>query len=79
MQLSGLLPLLADLPEFRQLCEVAGTAAPDARPAEDELPAAAAQAVVREAAKPFLVAGLQQQVARPIVLVAADSARAQEW
>src|SRR5207249_12001992 len=44
-----------------------------------ELPTPAAIAVVREAAKPYLVAGLQRRLGRPIVLVAADSARAQDW
>jgi hypothetical protein len=70
MRLSGLLSLLDDLPEFGQLTAAARAAAPGpsavppvaaAGAAPDSqraaLPAPAVQAVVREAAKPFLVAG----------------------
>jgi len=39
----------------------------------------AAQAVIREAAKPYIVAGLQARSRRPLVVIASDSGRAQEW
>src|SRR5919108_4504771 len=94
MRLSGLVPLLDDLPEFRRLAEVAATATGDSGGAPSpnsslitggplaggsSLGSSAAVAVVREAAKPYLVAGLQRVCNRPIVLVAVDDARAQEW
>ncbi|MBI3970115.1 MAG: transcription-repair coupling factor [Chloroflexi bacterium] len=87
MRLSGLLPLLVELPEFRQLVVACRAASPtpattsnqDAGAVQRCLPPAAAQGVVREAAKPFLVAGLQQHAGRPVVLVAPDDARAHEW
>ena len=43
------------------------------------LKAPEAVAVLREAAKPYVLAGLQAFAGRPIVLVASDSGRAQEW
>ncbi|HEX2036635.1 MAG TPA: transcription-repair coupling factor [Chloroflexota bacterium] len=69
MRLSGLVPLLQGLSEFGHLVEVAGAAAPGTPPL----------AVVREAAKPYVVAGLQEYLQRPLILVASDDARAQEW
>lgn len=102
MQLSGLLPLLDDLPEFGQLAKlanaaarppagagVAGVAAPAVEARRDgapvtadgvatsaaadgqrfALPPPAALAAAREAAKPYLVAGLQRRLGRPIVLL----------
>ncbi|MGH2371682.1 MAG: hypothetical protein ACRDI2_26215, partial [Chloroflexota bacterium] len=99
MRLSGLVPLLDELDDFRRLAELAGTAIvsapsgssePSASPPapngvseaaghDSSLPSPAGVVVVREAAKPYVVAGLQQRGGRPIVLVAADGARAQEW
>ena len=81
MRLSGLVPLLAGLPEFERLVELAGTAAAPTDPAADAagLKAPEAVAVLREAAKPYVLAGLQAFAGRPIVLVASDSGRAQEW
>jgi len=72
VRLSGLVPLLAELPEFRRLLEAARAAAPG----HDTT---APHVVVREAAKPYVAAGLQAQSRRALVVVASDGARAQEW
>jgi transcription-repair coupling factor (superfamily II helicase) len=82
MRLSGLVPLLDQLPEFHQLVEAARAAVPgppDSGPETSGVGRAAAGAVLREAAKPYVIAGLQQRAQRPVVVVAADSGRAQEW
>ncbi|MDQ3699946.1 MAG: transcription-repair coupling factor, partial [Chloroflexota bacterium] len=117
MRLSGLVPLLDQLEDFRRLVQAARGAGPTAaspgaavesveRPAgvppavvapvseikgeikgeadgdaesRAPLPPPAALAVVREAAKPYLLAGLHGRSGRPIVLVASDASRAQEW
>ena len=80
MRLSGLVSLLDDLPEFRRLVAAVARRRPALTPAEDHaLPPPAATATIREAAKPFLVTGLHRRAGRPIVLVAQDATRAQEW
>src|SRR5829696_7349773 len=81
MRLSGLVMLLDDLPDFRRLVDAVTAAAPAPAAAVDDpaLPSPAATATVREAGKPFLVAGLHRRARRPIVLVAQDATRAQEW
>ncbi len=79
MRLSGLVPLLEDLPEFRRLAEAARLAEPPPVTVAGHLPPPAAQAIVREAAKPYIVAGLQARSRRPLVIVATDGTRAQEW
>src|SRR5688500_18994802 len=70
MRLSGLVPLLAELQEFRELLEAARGASGES---------AAPHVVVREAAKPYVIAGLQALSRRPLVVIASDGARAQEW
>src|SRR5688572_23188641 len=70
MRLSGLVPLLAELPEFRDFRDAARQSSGDS---------AAPHVVVREAAKPYVIAGLQAQSRRPLLIVASDGARAQEW
>jgi transcription-repair coupling factor (superfamily II helicase) len=83
MRLSGLVPLILDLPEFRRLVATARAAVPPAEPDQPDAPSSlgspSATGVIREAAKPYLVAGLQLRARRPLVVVAADGARAQEW
>ncbi|HEU5315475.1 MAG TPA: transcription-repair coupling factor [Chloroflexota bacterium] len=79
MRLSGLTSLLAELPEFRQLLEAARNAEVPGVGVADRLPPSALHAVIREAAKPFVVAGLQAQSRRPLLIVASDGNRAQEW
>jgi transcription-repair coupling factor (superfamily II helicase) len=85
MRLCGLLPLLDRLDAFEQLVAGVASAPPAAGRLEPAVPAAggplmpAPLAVIREAAKPYLVAGLQRRLRRPMVLVAADSARAHDW
>ncbi len=85
MRLSGLLPLLDQLEAFERLIAGVASVQPAAGRLDSTVPAAggalppAPLAVIREAAKPYLLAGLQRRLRRPVVLVAADGARAHDW
>jgi len=75
VNLAGLLPLIQETPAFRQLADAIG---PEAQ--ERVLGVRGGEALgVIQAARPFLVAALYQQLGRPIVLITARAERVGYW
>jgi len=66
MNLSKLLHLIEDMPEYRQLL------------AELKEPNGETKAVALEAAKPYLIAALYQSLRRPMVVVSAQPEKCQK-
>ena len=75
MNLAGLLPLIQETPAFRQLVNAIGRGA-----REEALGVRGGEALgVIQAARPYLVAALYQQLGRPIVLITARAERVGYW
>ncbi|MBN1136071.1 MAG: hypothetical protein JXM73_05775, partial [Anaerolineae bacterium] len=73
MNLSGLLPLIQDVPAYRRLVdEIEGRTPAEARDPERGLG-------VIGAARPYLTAALYRQLRRPIVLLTARAERVMQW
>ena len=73
MNLSGLLPLIQDVPAYRHLVDaVEGRAPAETLNAERGLGVIAA-------ARPYLAAALYRQLRRPIVLLTARAERVMQW
>ncbi|MGD9147140.1 MAG: hypothetical protein PVI80_16355, partial [Anaerolineae bacterium] len=75
MNLAGLLPLIHEMPAFRQLVEAIRQGSP-----EEGLGVQDQEALgVIQAARPYLVAALYQQLGRPLILLTARAERVGYW